>query len=278
MTRMTMADGTTYRVRTGGEGGPHPPVLLLHGFTGRASDWSPFVRPIREAGHRTIVLDLLGHGRSDSPTDPARHAIERQAEDVAAILRQIDAVPAFVVGYSMGARVALRLALTEPALVQGLILESPSAGIPDAKERAARLAADRTLADRIERDGIEAFVDAWEALAMFAPERRLSAAARARLHRDRLRNRPAGLAASLRGAGQGVMEPLDGRLKQVRCPALVLAGALDTVGVERAVAVARRVPTVRMLILPERGHAPHRETPARFRRILLDQLATWSSR
>lgn len=278
MTRMTMTDGTTYRVRTGGEGGPRPPVLLLHGLTGRASDWSPFVRPIREAGHRTIVLDLLGHGRSDSPADPARHAIERQAEDVATILRQLDASPAFVVGYSMGARIALRLALIEPALVRGLILESPSAGIPDAKERAARLAADRTLADRIERDGIEAFVDAWEALAMFAPERRLSAAARARLRRDRLRNRPAGLAASLRGAGQGVIEPLDGRLKQIRSPALVIAGALDTVGVERAVAVARRVPTVRMLILPERGHAPHRETPARLRRILLDQLTTWSSR
>lgn len=278
MTRLTMPDGTTYRVRTGGEGGPRPPVVLLHGFTGRASDWSPFVRPIREAGHRTVVLDLLGHGRSDSPPDPARHAIERQAEDVAAILREVGAAPAFVVGYSMGARIALRLALTEPALVRGLILESPSAGIADPRERTARVAADQTLATRIERDGVEAFVDAWEALAMFAPERRLSAAARARLRRDRLRNRPAGLATSLRGAGQGVMEPLESRLKQIRCPALVIAGTLDTVGVERAIAVARRVPTVRMLILPERGHAPHRETPARFRRILLDQLATWSSR
>lgn len=277
MTRMAMADDTTYKVRTGGEGGPLAPVLLLHGFTGRASDWSPFVRSIRAAGHRTIALDLLGHGRSDSPADPARHAIERQAEDIAAILRQLDAGPAIVVGYSMGARIALRLALVEPTLVRGLVLESPSAGIADARERAARVAADRALADRIERDGVEAFVDAWEALAMFAPERRLSAAARARLHRDRLRNRPAGLAASLRGAGQGVMEPLEGRLKQVRSPALVIAGALDTTGVERAVTVARRVPTVRMLILPERGHAPHREAPARFRQILLDQLATWST-
>ncbi|MGK2852369.1 MAG: 2-succinyl-6-hydroxy-2,4-cyclohexadiene-1-carboxylate synthase [Candidatus Limnocylindrales bacterium] len=277
MTRMAMVDGTTYKVRTGGEGGTRAPVLLLHGFTGRASDWSPFVRSIRDAGHRTIVVDLLGHGRSDSPADPARHAIERQAEDIAAILRQLDAAPAFVVGYSMGARLALRLALIEPTLVRGLVLESPSAGIADARERAARVAADRSLADRIERDGVEAFVNAWEALAMFAPERRLSAAARARLHRDRVRHRPAGLANSLRGAGQGVMEPLDGRLKQIRSPALVIAGALDTTGVERAVAVARRVPTVRMLILPERGHAPHREARTRFRQILLEQLATWST-
>lgn len=278
MTRLTLADGTTYEVRTGDPiDAGRTPVLFLHGFTGRGADWSPFLRYVHAAGHRTVVVDLLGHGRSDAPADPARHAIERQAEDLAVILRRLDAAPAIIVGYSMGARIALLLAVTEPALVRGLILESPSAGIADARERATRVNADRTLADQIERDGLDAFVDAWETLPMFAPERRLSPAIQARIRRDRLRNRPHGLAASLRGAGQGAMEPLFDRLKQVRCPALVIAGTLDTAGIERAIAVARRVPSVRMLILPERGHAPHREAPVRFRQILLDQLATWSS-
>ena len=280
MTRLTTADGTTYEVRAGGpRDAGRPPVLFLHGFTGRGADWSPLLRPIRAVGHRTIVVDLLGHGRSDAPTDPARHAIERQAADLAEILRRLDATPAFVVGYSMGSRVALRLAITEPALVRGLILESPSAGIADARERATRVTADSALADQIERDGLEAFVDDWEALPPFATERRLPVAIQARIRRDRLRNRPDGLAASLRGAGQGVMEPLVDRLKkEIRCPVLVVAGALDVGGVERAVAVARRVPSVRMLLLPERGHAPHREAPVRFRQILLDQLSTWSTK
>ena len=280
MTRLTTADGTTYEVRAGGpRDAGRPPVLFLHGFTGRGADWSPLLRPIRAVGHRTIVVDLLGHGRSDAPTDPARHAIERQAADLAEILRRLDATPAFVVGYSMGSRVALRLAITEPALVRGLILESPSAGIVDARERATRVTADSSLADQIERDGLEAFVDDWEALPPFATERRLPVAIQARIRRDRLRNRPDGLAASLRGAGQGVMEPLVDRLKkEIRCPVLVVAGALDVGGVERAVAIARRVPSVRMLLLPERGHAPHREAPVRFRQILLDQLSTWSTK
>jgi len=280
MTRMTTVDGTTYEVRAGGPSNAgRPPVLFLHGFTGRGADWSLLLRPIQAVGHRTIVVDLLGHGRSDAPTDPTRHAIERQAADLAEVLRRLDSVPAFVVGYSMGARVALRLAVTQPALVRGLILESPSAGIADARERATRIATDAALATQIERDGLEAFVDDWAALPPFAAERRLPAAVQARIRRDRLRNRPDGLAASLRGAGQGAMEPLVDRLKkEIRCPVLVIAGALDTTSVERAVVVARRVPSVRMLILPERGHAPHREAPVRFRQILLDQLATWSAK
>ena len=274
MTRMTTTDGTTYEVRVGGRRGPS--VLLLHGFTGRGADWSPFLPAIQKTC-RTVVVDLLGHGRSAAPADPARHAIERQAADLAEILRRLDVAPLFVVGYSMGARVALRLAITEPTLVRGLILESPSAGIADPRERATRTAADAQLADQLERDGLEAFLDAWEALPLFAPERRLPAAIQERIRRDRRRNRPDGLAASLRGAGQGSMEPLFDRLRSVRCPTVVVTGALDTAGVERAVSVARRVPSVRMLILPDRGHAPHRESPARFRRLLVDQLTKWSA-
>ena len=73
------------------------------------------------------------------------------------------------------------------------------------------------------------------------------------------------------------MEPLADRLKLIACPTLVVAGALDTVGIERSRVVAGRIPSVRMLILPDLGHAPHRESPARFRRLLIDQLTTWSA-
>lgn len=272
MTRMVV-DGASYEVRTGGDG---PPVLLIHGFTGRGSDWSPFLRPIQRTS-TTVVVDLLGHGRSSAPTDPARHAIERQAADLATMLRRLDAAPAVVVGYSMGARVALRMAVAEPAVVRGLVLESPSAGIADDRERARRAAADARLADQLERDGLEAFLETWEAAPPFASERQLPAAARERIHAARRRNRPDGLAASLRGGGQGVMAPLVGRLAAVRCPTLIVAGALDAVGIERARVVAQRIPSVRMLILPGIGHAPHREAPPRFRRLLIDQLATWSA-
>ena len=104
-------DGVRYEVRAGGTG---PGLLLLHGFTGRSAMWAPFL-PMLRRHMTTIQVDLLGHGRSDSPTDPARHAVERQAADLAAILRRprTRTGPVAVLGYSFGARVALALALAK---------------------------------------------------------------------------------------------------------------------------------------------------------------------
>jgi 2-succinyl-6-hydroxy-2,4-cyclohexadiene-1-carboxylate synthase len=269
---MATRDGVIYEARTAGHG---PAVLLIHGFTGRGTDWGPFLRPIHKAGYSTIVVDLLGHGRSDAPADPSRHAIERQADDIAELTRRLTPRPAIVVGYSMGARIALRMAIARPDAVRGLVLESPSAGIADRRERAARVTADTALADQLDRDGLGPFLDAWEGAPIFASERRLRPAVQARIRAARRRNRPDGLSASLRGAGQGVMEPLVDRLKTVRCPTLLVVGALDTTGLERARVVAGRIPSVRVLLLPELGHAPHRESPPRFRRILIDQLNAW---
>lgn len=258
-------DGVRWEVRTSGAG---PALLLLHGFTGRGADWSPLLRPFGRLG-RTIVVDLLGHGRSDAPADPRRHALEAQARDLAAILRELDAAPAAVLGYSFGARVALRLVVDQPSVVRALVLESPSAGIADPAARARRRAEDEELAASIERDGIEAFVDSWwETTPVFESERALSPAIRARLRATRLRNRPEGLAGSLRGAGQGAMEPIHDRLGGIRAPTLVVAGELDPIGVARAREVAAAIPGARLEVIPGAGHAAHRETPAAFRRLV----------
>jgi 2-succinyl-6-hydroxy-2,4-cyclohexadiene-1-carboxylate synthase len=265
-------DGTRYEVRIAGHGSP---VLFIHGFTGRGADWGPFLPAVRAAGHATIVVDLLGHGRSDAPTDPACHAVERQAVGLATILRRHGAARAAIVGYSLGARIALRMAIAEGDVVGGLILESPSAGIADDEERAIRDAADHELAARLEHDGLGAFLRAWEASPLFAGEHRLAERRRDRIHRSRARNTIAGLAGSLRGAGQGAMEPLRDRLHAIAVPTLVVAGALDPVGLERARVVAHGIPSARLVTLPDRGHAPHREAPSQFRRLLIDQLATW---
>ncbi|MFP5342533.1 MAG: 2-succinyl-6-hydroxy-2,4-cyclohexadiene-1-carboxylate synthase [Candidatus Limnocylindria bacterium] len=271
MTRERL-DGIALEVRAAGNG---PSVLFLHGFTGRGADWSPFLPAVRASGHRTLVVDLLGHGRSAAPADPAEHAIERQSPRLATLLRRSGAVPAIVVGYSLGARVALRLAATEPDVVRALVLESPSAGIADADARAARRASDDALADAIELDGVAAFVDRWEAIPVFASERRLPERRRARLRRERLRNRPGGLAGALRGAGQGAMEPLHDRLGGIAVPTLVIAGGADATGLERARAVAAGIPDARLVVVPGRGHAVHREAPTTFRHLLIDQLDTW---
>lgn len=272
MTRLAL-NGARYEARVGGAGRP---LLLLHGFTGSAATWAPHLRAFRSS-HRTIAVDLLGHGRSDVPLDPRRHAVPAQAADLAALLGRLDATPADVVGYSMGARVALQLVLDHPVAVRRLVLESPSAGIADPAERARRRASDDELAARIERDGVPAFVERWEALPIFASHATLPPAARRRLRRQRLANDAAGLAASLRGAGQGAMEPLHERLGEVRAPTLVVAGRLDQAGTERAAAVAGAIRDARLAIVDGAGHAPHLEQPAAFRRIVVSFLAGGAS-
>lgn len=269
MTRMAV-DGVHYEVRTGGSG---PALLLLHGFTGRGADWAPLLPALRRLA-TTVSVDLLGHGDSDAPADPSRHALESQAADLAALLARLDTAPADVLGYSFGARVALRLAVDHPASVRRLVLESPSPGIADPADRAARARDDDALAASIERDGIEAFVDTWwETTPVFESEKGLPPAVRARLRASRLRNTAAGLAGSLRGAGQGAMTPLHDRLAAIAAPTLVVAGDRDPIGARRAAEVAAAIPAARLEIVQGAGHAAHRETPAAFRRLIKSFLS-----
>lgn len=262
-----VVDGLRWEVRARGAG---PAVLLLHGFTGRGTAWGGFADAVARR-RRLVLVDLPGHGRSGA-ADPARMSVERAADDLAAVLGRLGAAPAAVVGYSLGARVALRLAAAHPAAVRRLVLESPSAGIADPGERAARRAADEGLAAALERDGIAPFVDAWERQPVFASHAALPPRVAARQRAIRLASRPAGLAASLRGAGQGTMEPLHARLAGVAVPALVVAGALDGPGLPRAREVAAGLPAARLAVVDGAGHTPHLERPAAFRRLALDFL------
>lgn len=260
-----VVDDLRWEVRARGAG---PPLLVLHGFMGRGSSWgghaSAFARHFR-----LVVVDLPGHGRSGIPIDPARASVERTADDLATILAGEGWTPTHVLGYSLGARIALRLAAAYPEALRRLVVESPSAGLATAAERRARRAADDARATRLERDGMTAFVDKWEREPVFASQAGLPSAHAARLRSERLRNRPAGVATSLRGAGQGSMEPLQERLAGIKAPTLVIAGALDPTGRARAEAVAAGIPGARLEIVAGAGHAPHLETPTIFRSLSL---------
>ena len=265
-----MIEGVAYEVDVRGSG---PPLLLLHGFTGTARSWDVLTEGLVQS-HRVIAPDLLGHGRSHAPADPARYGLGRQAADLAALLRRLDAIPADVLGYSMGARLAAWLAIDTPEAIERLVLESPSAGIVDADARRARRRADEGRAAMLEAKGLEAFIDAWEAEPLFASHAGLSEAARARLRAERLSHDPRGLAASLRGAGQGAMQPIHDPLDRIDAATLVVAGELDRVGAARAREVATGIPGARWELVPGAGHAPHLEQPGVFEALLADFLTS----
>ncbi|MFI5394976.1 MAG: 2-succinyl-6-hydroxy-2,4-cyclohexadiene-1-carboxylate synthase [Candidatus Binatia bacterium] len=243
--------------------GAGAPLILLHGFTGSGAQWSTLVEAFPDR-FRTIAVDLLGHGRSDVPADPERYRMERCVMDLALLLDALGVRRACWLGYSMGARVALAFALTHPERVSALVLEGVSPGIEDPTQRRDRILHDETLADRIERDGIEPFVDAWMQQPLFASQVRLGPAALAAARAARCANSPVGLANSLRGMGTGAQEPLWARLSTVTVPALLVVGEEDVKFRALADAMSVRMPAVEVAVIPEAGHAAHLENPAAF--------------
>ncbi len=261
-------DGLSLHVTIEGDG---PPLVLLHGFTGSAGAWRDLTD--RLAGeYRTIAPDLVGHARSEAPDGVERYLIRRAAADLVALLRALGHERAAWLGYSLGGRVALQVAADHPEAVAALLLEGASPGIADAAEREARRASDDALAERIERDGVEAFVDEWEQVPLFASQRELPAEARAAVRATRLAQRAHGLANSLRGMGAGAQPPLHDRLASIAVPTLLLAGSLDEKYAAIAGEMARTLPDATMQVIEGAGHAAHLERPEAFAQAVEDFL------
>lgn len=269
MTRLRI-NGLQLNIEVAGTG---QPLVILHGFTGSAVNWR--ARAAVYASHfQTIAVDLLGHGQSDSPADPARYRMEHCVEDLLAIFDQLKLARINLLGYSMGGRVALHWAAAQPERLSALILESASPGLADAAERTARIQSDEALADFIEREGLRAFVERWENLPLFASQARLPEPVRAELRAQRLQNNPLGLAHSLRGLGTGVQSPLWERLPNLHVPTLLIAGELDLKFTAIAHSMAHNLPRSQVSLVPEAGHTVHLEQPAMFDQRVLEFLAS----
>jgi 2-succinyl-6-hydroxy-2,4-cyclohexadiene-1-carboxylate synthase len=260
--------GVAYHYDRQGSGSP---IVLLHGFTGNLETWAPRLPVITER-YETIAIDQLGHGCTDAPADPDRYRAERAVADLIRLLDRLEIPEAIWLGYSMGARLALQVAVNHPARVSALILESGSPGIAEPEERVARTRTDAKLADRIEREGIVAFVDFWERLPMFSSHDRLPADVRERQRAQRLQNDPIGLANSLRGFGQGIQPAVNDRLKELTMPVCLIAGEEDTKYVRLAKEIAAAIPCAGLNIVSGVGHTPHLERPETFDHIVLDFL------
>lgn len=252
--------GLRYAIEETGDGDP---LLLLHGFTGRAANWRPLL-PRLAKQWRVIAVDLPGHGDSDAPAGIARYEMPRVAADLTELLTRRAAAPAHWLGYSMGGRLALYVTVHHPELVRSLVLESASPGLATAAERQTRRAADEALAARIERDGIPAFVAQWEQLPLFAGLARLPEEVRTALHDQRLNNNAIGLANSLRGMGTGAQPSLWPYLGDIAAPVLLIAGALDEKFAALNERMAAAIPNATLRRIADAGHTVHLEQPALF--------------
>ena len=243
-------------------------LVLLHGFTGSAESWNSLLDTFADMGLQVIALDMLGHGQSSKPADPERYSIEHCRTDILAALQGLGIAPqqAILLGYSMGGRVALYTALY--GSFRALILESASPGLLDPDERVQRQQSDNALADRIEREGVPAFIDYWQDIPLFASQQNMPLDRRAAQREQRLHNTPLGLANSLRGLGTGVQPALHSHLRELTLPVLLVAGALDSKFCTIARQMADQIPNAQLAIVPDAGHAVHLEQPERFVALL----------
>jgi len=255
-------DAVDYRLATATLGAG-PRVVLVHGFTQSASSWARLVTPLAKA-HQVVCVDLPGHGGS------SKVAVANLSQ--AATLVGLAGGRATYVGYSLGARTCLTLALASPDLVEALVLVGGTAGIVDPAERAQRRAADEKLAESIEaggEEGLDDFLGRWLAGPLFAHLRPEQAGLEARRH-----NTAAGLASSLRTCGAGTQEPTWDRLGSLTMPVVVVAGERDPkfslLGADLVGAIGANA---RLHLLPGVGHAVPFEAPDAFTNLLLDVLA-----
>jgi 2-succinyl-6-hydroxy-2,4-cyclohexadiene-1-carboxylate synthase len=233
------------------------PLVLLHGFTNTGASWRPVIDAL-DGPVRAIAPDIRGHGQAGA----------RRPVSLEAVLGDLGALvdgPFALCGYSMGGRIALHAALALSQRVRRLTLIGASPGLADARERAARRAADERLAAELQALDVEALARRWAATPVLADQPADVAAA---AHADRLRSTPQGLAAALRGLGTGALPSLWGRLGELRMPVTLIVGERDRKFAQIAERMARAIPDARVQIIAGAGHAVHLEAPERVAELL----------
>lgn len=257
-----------YHIEFVGQG---EPLLLLHGFSGSLENWKPFLYGWGSSC-RVMMLDILGHGRSDCPKDPSRYAIEQIAADIKNMLEELKIKKTHILGYSMGGRLALTFAVKYPKYVSSLIIESSSPGLETEQERLERIRKDEALADFIIEKGMEAFVDYWETLPLFLSQQSLPIDVRGRIRNQRFNNNPLGLANSLRGMGSGRQPSLWNCLHRLYMPVYLIVGEKDQKFCQIAEKMSKRIPNAKTTVEEAVGHAIHVEHQEIFGERVIDFL------
>jgi 2-succinyl-6-hydroxy-2,4-cyclohexadiene-1-carboxylate synthase len=263
--------GVSLAYETWGEG--TRPLVLLHGFTGNRTSFD-HLRPLLNSTVKAIAVDLPGHGETPLTQRKGREGFIETVEAVVQLVEKLGVPSVDLLGYSMGARIALGAALAKPERFGRIILESGSPGLHRRMERAERRESDGRLATTLRAQGVEAFVQHWESQPMFDSLRRLPPERLTALRERRKSCTVEGLSGALGRLGLGFQPDYWPELHSQRLPTLLLTGALDEKFTLIARKMATELPVVWRHTFPDCGHAPHLEIPEEYAREVLSFLHT----
>lgn len=227
-------------------------AIAFHGFTASGRSFGALSTHLSRA---VVAPDLPGHGGSPAAKDVT--------ETIALLAKTLASTraPRLLIGYSMGGRLALQVALGHPELVDELVLISTGSGITDPSERCQRRLADDALADRFEQMTIETLIDYWLSRPIVALPASVPVHIREDDRRLRLRNDPVRLAGALRLLGQGVQPAMSHRLSQLAIPTLLISGGADERYTETMAAMARVIQRSTHVVIPGAPHNVVTATP-----------------
>lgn len=201
-------------VERSGEGAP---VVLLHGLTATHRYVVMGSKSLQRAGHDVVAYDARGHGASDPAPDPEAYTYADLAGDLLSVLDEAGFERAVLVGASMGAHTAVRVALEHPERVAGLVIVTPAY---DPEDWPGDLVRWDALSDGLRTGGVDGFVHAygdegpekWKATLQTVLRQRLSA-----------HEHPDALADALKAVPRS--RPFEAReqLKDIACPTVVVA-------------------------------------------------------
>ena len=233
----------------------------LHGFSGHQEDWSLLRDSFSqwETSHQWNLLTLPGH-HEQSAADCSIHAHLNWLNSALSRRSDSPSTRHILIGYSMGARLALLHAIRSACKMDALVLISVNPGIRDSQERSERESADQVLANAIEANGIQSFIDTWNAKPIIQSQRNSPPSFYHTMQKRKLNLDPKGLRSSLLGFGQGVFPNLWSELSFIKVPSLLITGENDVNYTKLNQSLLPENLHFEHTIIPNTGHAPHIES------------------
>jgi 2-succinyl-6-hydroxy-2,4-cyclohexadiene-1-carboxylate synthase len=238
--------------------------MLLHGFTGSPRSWSPVITHA-ELDPPPLIPALAGHGRDWRSTE-----VESFETEVTRLLSLVSngESPRLLCGYSMGARVALGLLARQPSAFDAAVLIGVHPGLSDETARTARHDLDANRARLLRKEGVAAFVNAWEELPLFASQRALCEETLTSQREIRLSHDAEGLARALEILGLGEMPDYRAAMSSADTPITLVTGSRDAKFCEIAGAIAEENAHVDAELVDGIGHNVVLEKPAAIAAVL----------
>ncbi len=245
------------------------PILFLHGFTGYSEDWK-FIFEYIPPNYLPFAIDLIGHGKTDSPNDSKYYTCTSIVNQINSILNFFNFQKIILAGYSMGGRIALSFTLKNSELVRALILESTTAGIESIEEKKKRVEQDLLLSEFIINEGVEKFIEYWFNTPMFSELKQLENFNH--IIKKRKLNNPIGLANSLKSFSTGLMNSYWDKLELINIPVLLITGEKDEKYTTQNFKMNNLMSNSQHKIIPNANHNTHLEKPELFTNFVLEFL------